>query len=88
MNNLLDICLQTTSRPVKPVAVKQVMHLRNCQKTPCKNSRLDCHQPSYHHLVVLYLGVPIDLILTIDAPPVGIMRSLCRDLMLGSQRRL
>lgn len=64
------------------------MYRRYCEKTSCKNSPLDCHQSSHHHLVVQHLCVLLNMILTIDAPSIGLIRNGCSDIILGCQSRL
>lgn len=57
------------------------MNIIDCAKTRCKNSPLDSHQPSHHHLVVQHFGVPVDLMLTIDE----LIRNRYRDISLGAR---
>lgn len=80
------MCLKAMTHPLKPVADKQVLNLTDCVKTPCKNSPLDCHQPSHHHNVVQKHGILIDLIQTMETPVVGHIKSRRRDFMFGARK--
>ena len=59
------------------------MHFRDCVQATCKNSLIDCHQPSNHPLIIQHLCILVNRVLAIYSPPVGIIRNRCRDLMLG-----
>ena len=87
-NKFLAIWFRTPRHHFKPVVGKQVMHVRDCVKTPCKNSQLNCHQPGHHHLVTQQHYVPVDLILTINTQLICLIRNWCSDIILGFRIRL
>lgn len=73
---------QTPSHPVELVVGKQSVHIRDCVKAPCEKSLLDCHQPGHHPFFIQNFCIPVNQILTIYAPLVGIILKWCRDIIL------
>lgn len=64
------------------------MYRRDCVEDLYKNPSLNCQQLKHHPFFVQHLGILINLVLTIYAPPAGVISDQCSDLMWGCQSRL
>lgn len=85
---LLTVRPHTFSRPLKSTTGKQILYHRDYLEAIYKNPAINCQQSSHNPLFIQHLSIPVCLVLTICAPPIGIMSDWCRDLMLGYRTRL
>ena len=75
-DHFFTVTSQQTCCPLQVMPGEEIVDLRHCRETPCKDPPLQGECSSHNSFVNQELGVGVDLKLPIDTPPFGLVSGL------------